>query len=326
MSALARSLLVLLRSFVVCSGFVLAQPNASAQDSSNGASTVKADAAAVVPGTSAALLAASGASARVSTPGMPDGLASQLAANSARMTSLEETVAKASESAGVAARRSFWLALATILVAALNQWGLFWHQRVLRREDAADEISKTYVDWQLKQITELYGPLRALLGQSNAMYRQMNKALAAARPEQFRLERKEGGDFDNFVFQINKNGNWTQFRTVRDLGAVYNQGLKIEPYFDAVVKAGRRMAKLIEDKAGYARPDDKELVKVMGVYLAHYSVLSRLHRAAKDNKPVEPTVGDLEATFPLEIQDLVNKGFNVLNEEVMAWRKRAQGN
>ena len=63
----------------------------------------------------------------------------------------------------------------------------------------------------------------------------------------------------------------------------------------------------------------------MGVYLAHYSVLSRLHSAAKADKPVEPTAGDQEATFPLEIQELVNKGFNALNGEVKAWRKRARG-
>lgn len=240
------------------------------------------------------------------------------------MSALERSVEKSSERAEAAARHSFWLALATVIVALLNQWGLFRHQRIMRREDAADEISKTYVDWQLKQLTELYGPLRALLGQSNAMYRQMNKALAGARPQQFRLQQKEGGDFDNFVFQINKEGEWTQFRTVRDLGAVYNQSLGVEPYFDAVVKVGERMAKLIEDKAGYARPEDTELVKVMGVYLAHYSVLSRLHSAAQKKEPVEPTAGDQEATFPLEIQELVNKGFNALNEEVMTWRGRAQ--
>jgi hypothetical protein len=241
------------------------------------------------------------------------------------MSALEKSVGKSSESADAAAWRSFWLALATVLVAVANQWGLFWHQRVMRREDVAHEISKTYVDWQLKQLTELYGPLRALLGQSNAMYRQMNKALVSARPEQFKLERKEVGDFDNFVFLINKDGEWEGFKTVRDLGAVYNQGLNVEAYFDAVVEVGERMGKLIEDKAGYARPDDTELVKVMGVYLAHYSVLSRLHKAAQNKERVEPTAGDQEATFPLEIQELVNKGFNALNKEVMAWRKRAQG-
>lgn len=239
------------------------------------------------------------------------------------MNSLEKTVAKSSENAEAAAQRGFWLALVTVMVAVINQWGLFSHQRVMRREAAADEISNSYVDWQLKQLSELYGPLRALLGQSNAMYRQMNKALAQARPQQFRLNHEEGGDFDNFVFQIQIDGEWTQFRTVRDLAAVYNRDLKVEPYFDAVVEVGKRMALLIEEKAGYARPEDAELVKVMGAYLAHYSVLSRLHFAAQENKPIEPTMGDKEATFPLEIQALVNKGFNALNDEVMKWRSRS---
>lgn len=253
-----------------------------------------------------------------------DRLSSDLAASAARFNSLEKAVAKSTESSEVSSQRSFWLALAAVAVTALNQFALFWHQRALRREQASDEVSNAYADWQMKQLTELYGPMRALLGQSNAMYRQMNKALAHERSSQFRLEKRVGGDFDDFVFQIHANGEWTQFRTVRDLGAVYNKGLKVEPCFDAVVAVGERMAKLIEEKAGYARPDDTELVRVMGVYLAHYAVLSRLHSAARKGEDIQPTVGDQQATFPLEIQKLVNDGFDAINAEVMRWRNRAQ--
>jgi hypothetical protein len=131
-------------------------------------------------------------------------LRADLVSATAKLSSLEGVISKSGERADRAAERSFWIALAAIGASLLAQLLLMWHQRVMNRDQAQAEVSNAYVEWQLKQLSELYGPLRALLGQSNAMYRQMNRALAAARPDVFRMIKVKGADFDDEEFQICK--------------------------------------------------------------------------------------------------------------------------
>lgn len=251
-----------------------------------------------------------------------------LASVNERLNTLEVSITKASERANNDRGRAAWFALATVAISGilslLAQWLLMRHQRSMNQEQSQAEVSNSYVEWQLKQLSELYGPLRALLGQSNAMYRQMNRALAAAAPKMFKLRKEEGADFDNEVFEIFHDGQWTRFRTVKHLGEVYNKEYGVEPYFDDVVDVGARMANLIRDKAGYVQPSDKELIEVMGSYLAHYSVFSRLHKRAKDGEPLKGNKADETAAFPIAIQKLVNDGFEAINEEVMDWKSNGR--
>lgn len=127
-----------------------------------------------------------------------------------RIESLEKSIQKASEKTDHMTERNAWFALATVIVAGLIsiivQLLLLRHQRKINREQAKSEVSNSYVEWQLKQLSELYGPLRALLEQSNAMYRQMNRALVSADPDLFRMQSAQGKDFDNIEFQIKKEG------------------------------------------------------------------------------------------------------------------------
>lgn len=246
----------------------------------------------------------------------------------AQLSALEASIIKASERADGDRARTAWFAIATVAISGilslLAQWFLLRHQRSMNQEQSQAEVSNSYVEWQLQQLSELYGPLRALLGQSNAMYRQMNRALAEAAPKMFRLKKEEGADFDNEVFEIFFDSQWTRFRTIKHIGEVYNKKYNVEPYFDDVVEVGERMANLIRNKAGYVQPSDKELIEVMGSYLAHYSVLSRLHKRAKDGESLKDNKGDEKATFPIAIQKLVNDGFYTINAEVMDWRSNGR--
>ncbi len=259
---------------------------------------------------------------------LDDKIRSDLVAATVRLNSLEGTIAKSTERADRLSDRSAINALLIVIVSVsaslLGQWLLIRHQRTLNREQVQAEVANSYVEWQLKQLSELYGPLRALLGQSNAMYRQMNRALAAAVPDIFRLEKRQGADFDNEIFEIRKDGEWTRFRTVKHIGEVYNRGYGVEPYFDDVVETGARMAELIREKAGYARADDKDddedLMDVMGKYLAHYAVLTRLHKQVQSGYERKANTADEHATFPIKMQKLVDEGFNAINREVMEWR------
>jgi hypothetical protein len=251
-------------------------------------------------------------------------LATFSASVDSRLTAIDSSIARAGERAAEDRSLARLYALATVVISALfalaAQWLLMRHQRHLERENARAEVANSYVEWQLKQLCELYGPLRALLGQSNAMYRQMNRVLAAARTELFRLRREQGGDFDDEVFEIFIDGQWGRFRTVKHIGEVYNKGYGVEPYFDDVVNVGARMAELIRDKAGYAQPSDQKLIDIMGSYLAHYAVLCRLHQQAKAGQSIQCNQADEQATFPVVIQQLVNDGFATINREIMDWK------
>lgn len=255
-----------------------------------------------------------------------------LANMNGRLGAVEGAITKSSERADNDRTRTSVFALLTVLASGiLSIIGGIWvqsfvmrHQREINKEQAQAEVSNSYVEWQLKQLSELYGPLRALLGQSNAMYRQMNRALEAAAPDVFRLKQEVGADFDNEVFEIFQNGQWTRFRTVKHLGDVYGKNYGVEPYFDDVVDVGARMASLIRDKAGYVQPNDKGLIEVMGSYLAHYAVLSRLHKRAKDGAPLQINIADEKATFPISIQELVTEGFVNINNEVLNWKRNGR--
>ncbi|WP_018014682.1 hypothetical protein [Teredinibacter turnerae] len=195
------------------------------------------------------------------------------------------------------------------------------------------EICKSLMDWKVKQLSELYGPLHALLHQSSALYRHMNNVLINSDTNKFRLSSDPtNGDFDMKVFQIFENNAWIDFRTVTHIDSVYGHNFNIEQYFDEIIKIGERMVKIIEDKAGYVREDQPELAEIFGQYLAHYAVLRKIHHERqrvfnnpKYDKEQSTTISaDESAAFPRNIQKLVQKGYKDLNTELNNWGE--QGN
>lgn len=247
---------------------------------------------------------------------------SELANTTARLASLETAIAKSADKAdkvaGRASRYSLYTVLAAAVFSLLAQWMLIRHQRKISRADSESKVANSYVEWQLRQLSELYGPVRALLSQSNVLYRQMNKALVSSDERRFRLV--PGNDFDNLEFQLKVGEDWVRFRTVKHIAEVYNKGYGIESYFDDVINVGGRLAQVIQEKAGFAREDDIELVHVMGEYLAHYQVVSRLLGRAKAGEEIHLNSADEQAVFPNQIQELVDNGFRLINKQVMDWR------
>jgi hypothetical protein len=188
------------------------------------------------------------------------------------------------------------------------------------------EIGNSLVQWQLKQLSELYGPMHALLGQSKALYVQMNRALILADGERFR--RANNGEFQI----LTENAGWVRFRTVLHLHKVYGKAYGVDDYFDAIVAIGTRLQSIIEQKAGFARPEEDKLASVFGQYLAHYTVLMRLHSSLKvpsaaSGESRVSTLGalriDESAEFPQEIERLVATGFRSINSELGEWKARA---
>lgn len=203
---------------------------------------------------------------------------------------------------------------------------------LVQRRQTKFEINKSLMDWKVKQLSELYGPLYALLHQSNAIYRQMNILLSKTDSSVFRLiEDSEKTDFDKKIFEIFENNEWVIFRTITHINKVYGKGYGIESYFDELLEIGNRMVNIVENKAGYIREDQSELADVFGKYLAHYTVLCQLHRQMKNSleaknetiaaqKSAMPV--DHTAAFPREIQGLVQMGYRKLNRELNSWGEK----
>jgi hypothetical protein len=267
----------------------------------------------------------------------------------ARLTAIDSAVTKLTQKSGKTDITPALFGLLGVFVGGLINWFmqrvLLDHQRSLANKAALQEVNlanakekleigNSFVQWQLKQLSELYGPIHALLRQSNAMYRLMNLVLTKAEPERFRLRQgSPGDDFDKKVFEIKIDDQWVRFRTIMHISKVYGKDFGIEAYFDEVVAIGGRMVKVIEEKAGYARPEQKDLSSIFGRYLAHYSVLRRLHASVKAAVPVDGVVQashftpeivvDQSAVFPTEIQGLVDAGFDALNNDLSAWHSKA---
>jgi hypothetical protein len=215
--------------------------------------------------------------------------------------------------------------------------------RELAEKQSKLQIGNAVVEWQLKQLSLLYGPVRALLGQSFGLYRQMNKVLEHADSDRFRFIRVQNARGQNSEygeeFQIRTSSeNWERFRTVMHIERVYGRGYGVETYFDEIVSIGGRIVKIIEQNAGYARPEEEQLMNVFAQYLAHFAVLNHLHGLSKaalvrsrsesnSSTTAEDSLGqmkvDLSAVFPTELHDLINAGFKAITKDIEQWREKA---
>jgi len=204
---------------------------------------------------------------------------------------------------------------------------------VLHKRQNKFEINKSLMDWKVAQLQELYGPLNALMHQSNTLYRLMNEVLLKADPNMFRLRHDaENSDFDNKLFEIKEHDSWDVFRTVIHIELVYGKNFGIECYFDEIVSIGDRMVTVIEKSAGYVREDQPELANIFGKYLAHFKILKELHSrtleklkfpSKNSETPHRSTIAlDKSAAFPYEIQGLIQSGYNSLINDLNKWGKQ----
>lgn len=177
----------------------------------------------------------------------------------------------------------------------------------LAQEKSKFDVAKSIVDWKLKQLAELYGPLRTLFAQSNAVYRTMNVVLQNADPNKFKLlepKDMEAGEFACFSAEADNDGHlfiirckpelsWERFRTVLYIDEVYGKDYQVELYFDRTVDISSRIVTVIETKAGLALSEESgetlsttggdksrledSLRHKFGQFLAHAAVLQSIH-------------------------------------------------
>lgn len=202
----------------------------------------------------------------------------------------------------------------------------------LADKKARHEVEQAKFEWHLRQLMELYGPLRALFDGSNEVYRRMNEVLISHDPRRYRDltlsdqgEQPKSIDPDHRYFETfdESIGEWRKFRTIIDWTSVYGRGLGVDGYFDRIVSIGDRISKLIEVKSGLVMPHHGDLLAAFGKYLAHFEVLRELHAQSQPNTDDTsrtaigaPMTVRVAAAFPNKIQELVTAGSDELLAEL----------
>ncbi len=121
-------------------------------------------------------------------------------ATKGEVDALRDSVAKMTAAVDKLAAKGPGLVAPTFGMLGVLLGGLvnFWATRTIAKsKEEADrriaedksklDVAKSIVDWKLKQLSELYGPLRTLFAQSNAIYRTMNVILQNADLDKFKL-------------------------------------------------------------------------------------------------------------------------------------------
>lgn len=147
----------------------------------------------------------------------------------------------------------------------------------LAKREALFRHTDKIVEYRLKQMELFYAPMFALMGQSKGLYDKLLDELLQFDPKTYRRV----NDGRLHVFQSDKDLG--EFRLLDRL-----PGLREIPIvwalIDQIVSIGSSMTKIIAEHAGLA---SERIIDRLGQYLAHYAILSLLHRS-QETTPYTP--------------------------------------
>jgi hypothetical protein len=238
-----------------------------------------------------------------------------------RVLELEIDMAKAAKS-----REEDWLvslapSLATLFVGILALWGIFItgkreerrtaysseHAKELARQEALFQHTEKIVEFRLKQMELFYAPMFALLEQSRALYDKLLFQLEHDEPE--RYKQLAIPDPEGFRFHVRaKNGSWQGFRLLDQLPAMRDNS-KALVFVEGILDIGGKMTKIISERAGFA---SRDLVDLLGEYLAHYTILSTIHKQG-ETVPYEPGWHKM-GYYPIKLNEKIKRDYYELSE------------
>jgi|GEM_PF-6055560 len=194
----------------------------------------------------------------------------------------------------------------------------------LAKQKAGLDATKELIAWRVRQMEQLYGPLRALLGQSKAVTDLLHQQLHDALPEGERDTRwvDDPKSTSGQSFQIlDENGVWKPFRLLEQLPALYAKPrTHIGPLVAEILNIGEQMVKIIRERAGLMLSNQKDLADVFAKYLAHFAFLKECDTACRDEKTRNQAQHYTTGFYPREINKLVEAGFLQLNGELTQWQ------
>ena len=143
----------------------------------------------------------------------------------------------------------------------------------LARNEAIFQHTERILEYRLKQMELFYAPMFARLEQSRGLYEKMNFQLAQDEPGRYKLLSKP--DPEGYRMHVlAKDGTWKGFRLLDQLPAVRTNP-RAFALVERILQIGEQMTKIISDHAGLA---SKDLIDLLGEYLAHYAILSTIYK------------------------------------------------
>jgi len=177
----------------------------------------------------------------------------------------------------------------------------------LARQEALFGHAEKILEFKLKQMEEFYAPMFALMGQSKGLYDKMLYQLAQDEPSRYRWAPKPDPEDERFQVK-GKNGDWKGFRLLDQLPAVRSNP-KAFALADRILQIGEGMTKIISEHAGLASED---LIDLLGQYMAHYAILSTIHKLA-ETQPYEPGWHKM-GYYPRKLDAKVEAGYRELSQ------------
>lgn len=184
----------------------------------------------------------------------------------------------------------------------------------LARQQAIFQHAEKILEFRLKQMELFYAPMFALLEQSRGLYDKMLDQLAYDEPN--RYKRLAESDPEGYRFHVRaKDGSWRGFRLLDQLPAVRTNP-KALALVEAILQIGEQMTKIISKRAGLASQD---LVNLLGAYLAHYAVLSTIHKRG-ETEPYEPGWHKV-GYYPRDLNAKIAAGYHEVSQFIDEYAK-----
>lgn len=180
------------------------------------------------------------------------------------------------------------------------------HALELAKQEAVFRQTGTILEFRLKQMEQFYAPMFALLGQSKGLYDKMMQQLIQDQPQRYRIASNPGPK--DYRFEVlDKNGRWQGFRLLDQLPAIRTDP-KALALIDRILEIGDQMTKIISKHAGLASED---LMDLLGQYMAHYAILSTIHKL-NESEPYEPGWHKM-GYYPFDLNAKIEEGYRELS-------------
>lgn len=187
----------------------------------------------------------------------------------------------------------------------------------LARQEAIFQHTEKILEYRLKQMELFYAPMFALLEQSRALYEKMLHQLVQDEPARYKLLSEP--DSEGYrVHVLARDGTWKGFRLLDQLPAVRTNPRAL-PLMERILQIGEQMTKIISDHAGLA---SKELIDLLGEYLAHYAILSTIHKGG-ETVPYEPGWHKM-GYYPRRLNRMIEDGYRELSDFLDGYAKASK--
>ncbi|MEA9557617.1 hypothetical protein VC273_17450 [Xanthomonas nasturtii] len=187
------------------------------------------------------------------------------------------------------------------------------------RATAGIAAASKLMDFKSRQLYELYAPLEALLIQNvtvrGELYQMLIKSGCSDRTYEMRPDPE--GQKGKSLFVVPADGSAAiPFRLIEQMGYLLAYHGTLMGTVKEIVSVNDQIVKLLHEKIGLVRSENRELSRLLGIFLAHQSVLRAAASPATNEHVRLPSY---TTTFPRGLDKLVKKDADQLLGEIKGW-------